>query len=163
MPDLLIAADAQWVIDDIVAALGAPGTSLRIVRDGKAVVAAVRDETPDLVVLDQQIGNMGAMAITMALRLEQSGGRLPRVPILVLLDRQADIFLAQRSEADGWLVKPVNARRLHRAATTILAGGTFSDDRPTPSQAAAAAAVGAAATEVAPDAEPEGVEAGVGG
>ena len=40
----------------------------------------------------------------------------------MLLDREADVFLARRSEADGWLVKPLDAFRLRRAATAILDG-----------------------------------------
>ena len=40
----------------------------------------------------------------------------------MLLDRQADVFLAKRSDADGWVVKPLDAFSLRRAATAILAG-----------------------------------------
>ena len=45
-------------------------------------------------VLDLQIGSMGGMAVTMALRLDESSGRLPHVPVLMLLDRVADVHLA---------------------------------------------------------------------
>ena len=40
----------------------------------------------------------------------------------MLLDRQADVFLAKRSGADGWVVKPLDAFTLRRAATAILEG-----------------------------------------
>ena len=40
----------------------------------------------------------------------------------MLLDRDADVFLARRSGADGWLVKPLDAFSLRRAATAILDG-----------------------------------------
>ena len=43
---------------------------------------------PDLVVLDLQIGNMGGIAVAIDLRLEEAAGRLPEVPILLLLDRE---------------------------------------------------------------------------
>ena len=49
--------------------------------------------------------------------------------MLLLLDRDADRFLAKEAEADGWLVKPLDSFRLRRAAATLLAGGTV-DDRP---------------------------------
>ena len=75
---------------------------------------------PDLVVLDLQIGSMGGMAVTMALRLDESAGTLPRVKVLMLLDRQADIHLAKRCAADGYLVKPLNPLSLKRAARAIL-------------------------------------------
>ena len=71
--------------------------------------------TPDLVVLDQQIGKMGGMAACLDLRLEEGAGRLPHVPVLMLLDRRADVFLARRSDAEGWVVKPLDPMRLGRA------------------------------------------------
>ena len=83
--------------------------------------AVVKARTPDLVVLDLQIGSMGGMAVTMGLRLDESGGTLPHVSVLMLLDRQADIHLAKRCAADGYLVKPLNPLSLKRAARAILA------------------------------------------
>jgi DNA-binding response OmpR family regulator len=82
------------------------------------------------VVLDLQIGNMGGMATCMALHLEAGAGRLPRVPVLMLLDREADVFLARRSDADGWLIKPVDSMRLRKAATALLEGGSFHEGVP---------------------------------
>jgi hypothetical protein len=42
--------------------------------------------------------------------------------VLMLLDRQADVFLAKRSGAEGWIVKPLDAFSLRNAATAILEG-----------------------------------------
>jgi DNA-binding response OmpR family regulator len=98
---ILLATDAQWVLDEVLAALGSPDTS-------------------DIAVLDLQIGTMGAMAVTMNLRLDHSDHRIPYVPVLMLLDREADVHLAKRSGADGWLVKPLDALRLQLAARSIV-------------------------------------------
>ena len=68
-----------------------------------------------------QIGSMGGMAATMALRLDHSAGMAPDVRILMLLDRQADIHLAKRSAADAWLVKPFDALTLQVAVDAALA------------------------------------------
>ena len=73
---------------------------------------------------------MGGMAVCMTLRQDESGGRLPHIKVLMLLDRMADIFLARRAGAEGWLVKPLDSLRLRRAATTILAGGTVYEGLP---------------------------------
>ena len=48
------------------------------------------------------------------LRLEGSAGRIPDVSILLLLDREADRFLAKRADADAELVKPVDPGTLRR-------------------------------------------------
>ena len=130
MGDVLIAADAASVIDDVVAALEGPDLELHSVRAGIDVLPAVLEVDPDLAVLDLQIGNMGGMAACMNLRLEEGAGRLGHVPVLMLLDRRADVFLAKRSGAEGWLVKPLDPIRLRRAAKALLAGGTYHDAPP---------------------------------
>src|SRR4051794_8935330 len=127
MADILLATDAEWIRDEVEAALATPERPMRWVRHGMDVLPAVAELTPALIVLDLQIGNMGGMATCMALHLEAGAGRLPRVPVLMLLDRSADIFLARRSDADGWLVKPIDAFRLRKAATALLGGGTYED------------------------------------
>lgn len=107
---------------------GIPGVSIREVDSGAAAVAAVEEQEPDLAILDFQIGNMGAIAVTLELRLEESADRLEHVPVLVLVDRRPDVFLARRSDADGWLVKPLDPIRVRKAVTALLAGGTYYDD-----------------------------------
>jgi DNA-binding response OmpR family regulator len=133
----LIATDANWILDELQAALGGRGSSFTVCRSGKQVVPAVKASQPDLAILDLQIGTMGGMAVTMELRLEESGGRLPHVPVLMLLDRQADVFLASRAGAEGWLIKPLDSLRLRKAATTVTSGGTYYEG--VPSEAAAPA------------------------
>lgn len=117
---ILVATDADYVVNDITAALGGPDVSFTIVREGRAVAAVVNERTPDLCILDLQIGSKGAMAVAMDLRLDASAGRSPDVKVLMLLDRQADVHLAKRSAADAWLVKPYNPLTLQRAVRDVL-------------------------------------------
>ena len=128
---IVLATDADWLVDEVVAALGDPETSFTHCRDGRAVAGVVKERTPDLVMLDLQIGTMGGIAVTMDLRLDESGGLLPHVPVLVLLDRQADIHMARRSGADGWLIKPLDALRLRRAARAVAGGSCYAEGLPT--------------------------------
>lgn len=125
MPTVLLATDADRVHDEVDAALASPDTTVHRVRRGVDVLPAMREVEPDLVVLDLQIGNMGGMATCMAIRLEEGADRLPITAVLMLLDRAADVFLARRADADGWLVKPLDAFRLRRAADTLLDGYSF--------------------------------------
>ena len=122
MTEVLVATDADAVYAEVEAALADESTTCAGSGQGRRWPAPWRESDPDLVVLDLQIGNMGGMATCLHLHLEEGAGRLPQVPVLMLLDRQADVFLARRSGADGWLVKPLDAFRLRRAATAILAG-----------------------------------------
>ena len=117
---VLLATDAKWVIDEVVAALSDADTSFTVCRNGRDVAGVVKGRTPDIAILDLQIGSMGGMATAMDLRLDESSGAAPHVPILMLLDREADLHLARRSGVDGWLVKPLDSRGLQRAVRDIL-------------------------------------------
>ena len=121
MTTILVAADAKWVRDQVRAAFMGRGQSVVEVTRGQDVRAQVDELEPDLVVLDLQIGNMGGVAVAIDLRLEESGGRLPHVRILLLLDRRDDAFIARRADVDLTLVKPVDAGVLRRAAMPLLA------------------------------------------
>ncbi|HUR23003.1 MAG TPA: response regulator [Acidimicrobiales bacterium] len=127
MPEVLVVSDSPNVREEVIASLPDAGITVRELNHGADVMPAVLEHTPDLIVLDQQIGRMGGMATTLDLHLEAGAGRAPHVPVLQLLDRRADVFLARRSEAEGWLVKPIDPMRLGRAISTLLAGGTYED------------------------------------
>ncbi|HEV7888208.1 MAG TPA: response regulator [Acidimicrobiales bacterium] len=128
MPEVLIASDESWVREEVRSVLSGR-TDMRVqeVASGADAVAAAHAQRPDLLVLDLQIGNMGGMATCLELRLDESAGRVEHVPVLMLLDRRADVFLARRSEAEGFLVKPLDPIRLRRAITAVLEGGTYED------------------------------------
>jgi CheY-like chemotaxis protein len=134
---VLLATDADWIVDEVTAALGGPDTSFTVCRDGHAVAKVVGDREPDVVITDLQVGSMGGMAITMALRLDESAGALPHVPVVMLLDRTADVYLAQRSEAESWLIKPIDALRLRRAVDAAIAGEQYTEGLPVPVATAA--------------------------
>jgi len=128
---IVIATDADWIVDEVTAAVGGPETTFTVVREGRAVAKVVGERQPDLVITDLQVGTMGGVAITMSLHLDESAGALPHVPVLMLLDRAADVYLAQRSEAESWLVKPLDAFRLQRAVRATLAGELVREGLPT--------------------------------
>jgi CheY-like chemotaxis protein len=121
MTTILVAADAQWVRDQVRSAFVGPGQEVVEVTRGQDVRETFAEIEPDLVVLDLQIGNMGGVAVAIDLRNEESGGRLPRARILLLLDRRDDAFIARRADVDLTLVKPVDAGVLRRAAAPLLA------------------------------------------
>ena len=127
---VLLATDADWLVADVVAALGGPDVSFTVCTDGREVAKVVEEQVAageafDIGIFDLQVGSMGGMAVTMSLRLDASSGRLPRIPVLMLLDRIADVHLAKRSGADGWLVKPLDPLRLRRAVRAVLAGRPY--------------------------------------
>ncbi len=162
---ILLATDADWIVDEVTNALGGPDDTFTVCRDGRVVTDQVKQRTPDLAVFDLQAGSMGGMAVTMSLRLDESAGALPHVPVLMLLDREADIHLARRCGAEGWLVKPLDALRLKRAAKAVLGGGTYTeglpvDAAPVESMIGEAGEVGGDDSDDAESAEEEPANAG---
>jgi DNA-binding response OmpR family regulator len=121
MSTILVAADATWVRDLVKSACTAPGQEVLEATRGQDVRDLVGEHSPDLVVLDMQIANMGGFAVAIDLRLEGAAGRIPDVSILLLLDREADRFLAKRVDADAELVKPVDPGTLRRTVDRLLA------------------------------------------
>jgi DNA-binding response OmpR family regulator len=119
---VLLATDADWIYDEVDAALADDDTEVYRARTGRQVPAAVAQVDPDVVVLDLQIGNAGGVATALQLRQEEDMGRTRRRSIIMLLDRTADVFMAQMARADGWLVKPLDSIRLRKACRAVLAG-----------------------------------------
>ena len=128
MAEVLVASDAKWVVEEVTAALSSVDDTVREITTGAEVLPAVAEHAPDIAVIDLQIGRMGGMATCLDLHLEEGAGRLPRVPVLMLLDRRPDVFLARRAQAEGWLVKPLDALRVRKAITAVLSGGSYEDD-----------------------------------
>jgi len=117
---VLLATDSDSVYNAVDAALGSDTSEINRVRAGVEVLAAVREQEPDVVICDLQIGNMGGMATCLDLRLEAEMGRAPETRVLMLLDREADVYLAKQARSDGWLVKPLDAVRVQRAVLAVL-------------------------------------------
>jgi DNA-binding response OmpR family regulator len=120
---ILVAADAKWVRDLVKTACTRPGQRVIEATRGQDVRDLAGREQPDVVVLDMQIANMGGIAVSIDLRLDGAAGRIPDVSILLLLDREADRFLAKRADADAELVKPVDPATLRRTIDGLLAAG----------------------------------------
>jgi len=158
---ILLATDADWIVNEVTAALGSDDTTFTVCSEGRVVSKVVAERQPDLAILDLQIGSMGGMAVTMALRNDESAGTLPHTNVLMLLDRVADEFLAKRSGAEGWIVKPLDALRLKQAASVIAAGDLYANAVPTVTEIIADEAVDEAVVEAvdvdssaAPEEEP---------
>jgi DNA-binding response OmpR family regulator len=120
VPDILLATDSDWLTDEVEAAIAGPHL-LHRVRAGVGVVPAIEHIEPALVLLDLQIGNMGGIAACLAVRHREEMGDLNKRPIMLLLDREVDVFLANEARADGYLVKPLDPFSLLRAVESTLA------------------------------------------
>lgn len=121
MPRILVVADEPWVRNAVHAALSDSRIEFHDLQDPESASEIVADGDIDAVVADLQVGSMGGMAVTRAVK------DVPRedasVPVILLLDRSADAFLAGRSGADAWVTKPFSAADLRDALNTAIVPG----------------------------------------
>lgn len=94
---------------DVVASVG----------DGAALVAAVNEHSPDVVVTDLSMPGLdGVTATTQLLRAQ------PELPILVVTMHEDDehVFAALRAGARGYLVKGADGEEIVRAVHSVASG-----------------------------------------
>jgi DNA-binding response OmpR family regulator len=118
MPSVLVVADSEWVVNDVRAALGFGNWDLSVLGDSRETVVRIERDTPDVALIDLQVGSMGGMAVVRDLRAALEGDDRPR--LVLLLDRDADVFLARRAGADAWVVKPFSGHQLRQALGVTL-------------------------------------------
>jgi DNA-binding response OmpR family regulator len=112
MPSILLVADDAWVRNDVKAALTDPGITLVDCDDPASAAELAGAQQFDAIVVDMQIKSMGGMAVIRSLRDAIANDAVPSIPIVLLLDRRADVFLAKRAGADAHLLKPFTAQDL---------------------------------------------------
>ncbi len=82
------------------------------------VVARVENDPPDLLVLDGEADKVGGMGLSRQLKEETF--RCP--PVLVLLGRPQDAWLASWSDADGAVSRPLDPVAVREAVVGLLDG-----------------------------------------
>ncbi len=133
MATVLVVSDLPALRAELRTMLEGPELSIEDAESGPEAIDLVKQGGVDLVIVDLQVGSMGAMAIAMELRNEESYGAADPVAVLMLLDRRADVFLARRSGVEGFVVKPLDPQRIRAAVRALLRGDEYEDDswRPT--------------------------------
>lgn len=112
---IIVIADEAWARNEVHAALNEPDYTLIDHADPTTALEVVVAEDPAAVVVDLQMASMGGMAV--ARELHQQAGLADRtnVPVVMLLDRAADGFLAKRAGVAAWVTKPFTAHELRTA------------------------------------------------
>jgi two-component system chemotaxis response regulator CheY len=118
MPKALVIADSTWAVNDVLSTLTHGDWEVELLDDPFQSGARVAELDPDVVIIDLQIKNMGGMAIVRQIRADPDIEEMPR--LVLLLDREADGFLAKRAGADAWVVKPFQADQLRQALGETL-------------------------------------------
>ncbi len=124
MRRIVVVADVPWVRNEVHASLTAPDYELVDLADPERTAAVAIAEHADAVIVDMQVGSMGAMAVARDVRdVVRRSGR-GELPVVILLDRAADAFLAKRAGAAAWLAKPFTAYDMRRTVESAFDAST---------------------------------------
>ena len=123
MATILVVADEPWIRNEVHAGLTRPGTVIVDHEEPATAAEAAETTGADVVLVDLQVGSMGGMAITRAIRHASATDETPGTPVVMLLDRDADVFLARRAGAAAWVTKPFTSHELRAALDPLLAAG----------------------------------------
>ncbi|WP_278313293.1 hypothetical protein [Lolliginicoccus levis] len=121
-PRVLLYSDDRSIRDRVRAALGtrllpeSAATEYAEAATAGAAVAEVERGSIDLVIADGETAPLGGMGLARQLRDEIK----PCPPIIVLLGRRDDRWLARWSGADGAVPLPVDPFELSRMAVELL-------------------------------------------
>jgi DNA-binding response OmpR family regulator len=77
--------------------------------DARDAARTMAEQVPSVVVVDLQTGSSGAISL---LREMQQHARLATIPVVVLLEREQDAWLARQFGAIASLIKPVETGEL---------------------------------------------------
>lgn len=119
---LIVLADKDpYDLQALQAALAAPDREVLILADGENIITLAQSRSPDVVVVRQSLGTMGGLAVSRELKMLADAGAIVREPkVIVLLEREADVWLAGWSRCDHYLVMPFDAVDVDRAVRELV-------------------------------------------
>lgn len=82
----------------------APDVVIEVVRDAREALASMARSVPSAAVIDLQTGSAGGFGLA---RDMDHDGRLKDIPILMLLERDQDAWLAKQAGAAAFRTKPL--------------------------------------------------------
>ncbi len=116
---ILIADDEQNIVISIDFLLRREGFAVLIANDGEEALAKVRDEQPDLVLLDVMMPKMNGFDVCQAIRADPdlSG---TRILMLTAKGRDTEVSKGLGLGADGYMTKPFSTKELLAEVRKLL-------------------------------------------
>jgi two-component system, OmpR family, phosphate regulon response regulator PhoB len=118
-PSLLIVEDEVDLLEVLRFSLSREGFTVRTAENGEDAIRLVRQERPDLMVLDLMLPTIDGLAVCRAIR---STEQTREVPIVMLTARgeEADIVRGLEAGADDYVTKPFSPKVLLARIQAVL-------------------------------------------
>ena len=121
-PVVLVVDDDEDNIRIISTMLLARGYEVRLARDGRGAIESIRQQRPDLVLLDVMMPVMDGMQVLDVIRAEPSMTSLPVILVTAKTGDQ-DLLEGYRAGAQYYVTKPFTSRQLLYAVSLVLGAG----------------------------------------
>jgi DNA-binding response OmpR family regulator len=116
---VLVVDDDPLIAGMLRLVLEGEGYEVREAPDGRAALESVRDDAPDVMVLDMMMPHVDGYGVLSALREDALGGST-RVVMLTCCSAEEDVARCLRMGADDYLTKPVDVDFLLRTVQRLL-------------------------------------------
>jgi len=133
---VLVVEDEPGIAGFVRRGLLFEGYAVDVATDGRTALASLRDDPPDVVVLDLMLPEIDGIEITRRLRSAEAVEGRPSVPILMLTARDTvpDRVAGLEAGADDYLVKPFAFDELVARIRALLRRTAPSGSTATPSE-----------------------------
>ena len=122
MARVLVVEDTPEIVRLVQRSLLLEGHQVEVANDGRAALAAVRDNPPELVLLDLMLPDINGIEICKRIRAMEDAAGLAPTPILMLtaLDAVTDRVSGLEAGADDYLPKPFAITELIARVKALL-------------------------------------------
>ena len=133
---VLVVDDEATIRESLADALSDEGLAVHLAADGRAALAAIAREVPDVMLADVRMPELDGLGLLRAVRARDDA---IDVILMTAFDDMPTVVAAMREGAADFLVKPLDLHELRRVLRRVF------DDRQTRLRAARAAAAGTTA------------------
>ena len=119
MSQILVVEDDPDIAELIRHYLEKSGHAVQVLGSGGAVLAKVRGERPDLIVLDLMLPGLDGLMVCQALRSEPLTAAIPIIMVTARGD-EADRIAGLELGADDYVTKPFSAKELVARVSALL-------------------------------------------
>jgi DNA-binding response OmpR family regulator len=123
---VLVADDEEDILTLVTTIIERSGHRVMSVRDGAAALAAVRERTPDLVVLDISMPEVDGLEVLRRIRADEETGDLP-VLLLSARAQEDDVRRGFEAGASAYVKKPFSPIELAERVEALLGPAVQSD------------------------------------
>ena len=122
---ILLATDADWIVDEVTAALGDADTRFTVCRDGRSVAGQVDESMPDLAILDLMLEEDDG-GFVLCHYIKKMNENLPVIMCSAVKSETGLDFDATTDQerawirADAWLPKPIRFEQLQKEITRLM-------------------------------------------